>query len=552
VPLGVAAAIVGLLLVLPSAPVEVQPVGSELPASCGDEGEKCEQRFTVSGGSALAALANAPLTGNPEVTHAVVVLHGTGRNPVSAFASMLAAADKAGVTGRTLVLAPQFKSGEDDPGKGEAVWDEDGWKQGDAAEEPAGGPSSFAVMDEILTMLADRQRFANLRRITVAGHSAGGQFAQRYAAFGLAPNQLRDVAVDYVVANPSSFMYFDAARPTSGGSGFAEPAAPKCADYDSYKYGMRGRTGYAARLTPEQALATYASRRVTAINGADDTVDNGNLDTDCQANLQGPNLAGSWREVPPADASAGSRCSARPDRGARGGPRQGGAVRVRAGHQGAVRHGRSRTRAVGLSAGPGAQGGPYGRVGQQQPTPEQHERGGGEHGGARRQPGRRVGVRGEQPEQQRADAAADVHPGLGDRGRGRRRRRVEPDHREVQHPWPRPAQSVTDHRADHQRRATRHRQQRQSGRADAQRAGDHGEVVAGSAVGQPTAAHPGRRADHAAQGQPASIRTSPRTKSNDVLPPASPASRSSPARHRPTCTSSWTPESSNDRLGHRW
>lgn len=144
-------------------------------------------------------------------------------------------------------------------------------------------------MDEILTMLADRQRFANLRRITVAGHSVGGQFAQRYAAFGLAPNQLRDVAVDYVVANPSSFMYFDAARPTSGGSGFAEPAAPKCADYDSYKYGMRGRTGYAARLTPEQALATYASRRVTAINGADDTVDNGNLDTDCQANLQGPN-----------------------------------------------------------------------------------------------------------------------------------------------------------------------------------------------------------------------------------------------------------------------
>lgn len=28
---------------------------------------------------------------------------------------------------------------------------------------------------------------------------------------------------------------------------------------------------------------------MTVINGADDTVDNGNLDTDCQANLQGPN-----------------------------------------------------------------------------------------------------------------------------------------------------------------------------------------------------------------------------------------------------------------------
>ncbi len=291
VPVGFAAVVLGVGLVGPVGPVGIYPVRAELPSTCGEDGEDCEQRITLGGssGSSVAVLANAPLSGSESVTHAVVVLHGTGRNPVSAFAAMTAAVEKAGVAGRTLVVAPQFKSDEDDPADGEAVWDDDGWKQGDAALKPKGGPSSFAVMDEIVTMLADRRRFAGLRRITVAGHSAGGQFAQRYAVFGQAPDTLDGVRVDYLAANPSSFVYLDAARPAEDGEGFAEPKASDCADYDRYKYGLAERTGYAARLTAEQAVATYTARRVTIVNGAEDTVDNGNLDTDCEANLQGPN-----------------------------------------------------------------------------------------------------------------------------------------------------------------------------------------------------------------------------------------------------------------------
>jgi pimeloyl-ACP methyl ester carboxylesterase len=290
-PIGLAVAVLGVGLigpVGPVGPVGIHPVRAELPSSCGEDGEGCEQRIAMSG-SSVAALANFPLSGSKSVTHAVVVLHGTKRNPVSAFAAMTAAVEKAGVAGRTLVLAPQFKSDEDDPSDGEAVWDDDGWKQGDAALKPKGGPSSFAVMDEIVTMLGDRKRFAGLRRITVAGHSAGGQFVQRYAVFGQAPDQVDGVTVDFLVANPSSFVYLDAARPVADGEGFAEPEASDCAGYDGYKYGLADRTGYPARLTPGQAVATYTARRVTIVNGAEDTVDNGNLDTDCEANLQGPN-----------------------------------------------------------------------------------------------------------------------------------------------------------------------------------------------------------------------------------------------------------------------
>jgi hypothetical protein len=74
-----------------------------------------------------------PITGSAAATHAVVVIHGTGRNAAGYFASMMSAATKAGVVGHTLVIAPWFKTRKDKPNRDEAVWTSDGWKQGDAA-----------------------------------------------------------------------------------------------------------------------------------------------------------------------------------------------------------------------------------------------------------------------------------------------------------------------------------------------------------------------------------------------------------------------------------
>ena len=68
-------------------------------------------------------------------------------------------------------------------------------------------------------------------------------------------------------------------------------------------------------------------------------------------------------------------------------------------------------------------------------------------------PHRRVAApRGERAQAERAEAAARVHPGLGDRGGRGRRLRVQPDHREVHQPRPGPAQAEAEHHADDQRR----------------------------------------------------------------------------------------------------
>ena len=50
--------------------------------------------------------------------------------------------------------------------------------------------------------------FPNLKTVVVVGHSAGGQFVNRYAAGGAGcPNPL--VEVRYVIMNPSSYLYVD-------------------------------------------------------------------------------------------------------------------------------------------------------------------------------------------------------------------------------------------------------------------------------------------------------------------------------------------------------
>jgi pimeloyl-ACP methyl ester carboxylesterase len=255
-------------------------------SSCGSGNlKKCGEELTLPGGAKFEVYDNYPMSGSATVTRAVVIVHGTERNAESYFEKMIAAAKSSGAGSHVMVIAPWFK---DKSSAGEASWANDAWKQGYPAQQPA-GLSSFTVLDDLLASLSDQDRFPNLTHITVAGHSAGGQFTQRYAAFGKAPNQLPWVDFNFAVMNPSSYVYFDAARPNSSGTSFTVPSSSKCSDYNDYKYGLGDRQSYPGQLSAQQARTQYASRTVTILNGGADTFDNGDMDTDCGAMLQGPN-----------------------------------------------------------------------------------------------------------------------------------------------------------------------------------------------------------------------------------------------------------------------
>ncbi|MGE0726079.1 MAG: hypothetical protein AB7O45_17015 [Alphaproteobacteria bacterium] len=142
-----------------------------------------------------------------------------------------------------------------------------------------------------MARLADRRRYPALERVVVAGHSAGGQVAARWAPATEVGERLSaaGIALRFVIANPSSWLYFDARRPVAGGDGFAVPDASHCAGYDRWKYGLVDAVPYAAAMTgPDMARRFLGHDLVILLGGADDDPRHRFLDRSCAAALQGP------------------------------------------------------------------------------------------------------------------------------------------------------------------------------------------------------------------------------------------------------------------------
>lgn len=160
--------------------------------------------------------------------------------------------------------------------------------------EPAHGPapvSSFEAIDAILTRLADRTLFPHLKTVVVAGHSGGGQVVERYAVVGKGEAALaaKGVHVRYVVANPSSYVYFSADRPLpAGGTGpFADAAA--CPAFNHWKYGFEAPPPYVAGMTVAALESRFVARDVIYLLGtADIDPNHPALDKSCAGEAEGP------------------------------------------------------------------------------------------------------------------------------------------------------------------------------------------------------------------------------------------------------------------------
>jgi len=223
----------------------------------------------------------------------VIVVHGDSRKPRTNLRAVLVAATNAHSSEPTAVIAPYFETVNDHAADGAPRWSNGGWKDGSNAVTPD-TLSSFTVMDQMVAALADKTRFPALRWITLAGHSAGGQMVQRYAATGRAVSK-PGLLINYVVANPSSYLYFTPERPDPSdpaGQRFTVPVTT-CA-YNDYKYGRANPTPYpyVAAVPASQMLTQFMGQRITYLLGADDTVagsgpDSDALDTSCAAELQG-------------------------------------------------------------------------------------------------------------------------------------------------------------------------------------------------------------------------------------------------------------------------
>jgi pimeloyl-ACP methyl ester carboxylesterase len=259
--------------------------GAAMGAPCTEPDKSCLERMAVGEGRYIHVYRSHPLAKRElAIERAFILIHGTQRNGADYFKTAIAATKEAGFLEKTLVIAPYFKANDGSRCKdvleeGELGFSCNGWKDGEPAFES--NIDSFTAMDRLLAALDDKTRFPALKEIVVAGHSAGGQYVQRYAAGNRMEPKL-SVPVRYLVANPSSYLYLETWRPVKN------PEA-RCPGFDKYKYGLNELTGYVQQTGAEAIRTNYPRRNVTYLLGELDTTDEHSLDKSCQAMAQGPN-----------------------------------------------------------------------------------------------------------------------------------------------------------------------------------------------------------------------------------------------------------------------
>ena len=259
-----------------------------LPTWAAEHGVKevSPDRFHLESGDLSLGLSQDWRQPLPQVTRALIIVHGRLRNAQTYLQSGVEAAERAGLGSTTLVIAPQFLNASDV--KRNHLddrllrWNGNDWMAGAPSTGP-GQISSYAALDQIIEHLGNRQRFPALKEIVVAGHSGGGQVVQRFALIGHdhPTLQTEGIRLRYVVANPSSYAYFSPARPVTFD-------AASCPGFNDWKYGMQNLPNYVGDRGAQQLEQDYVSRDITYLLGQQDTDPNHPaLDKSCAAETQG-------------------------------------------------------------------------------------------------------------------------------------------------------------------------------------------------------------------------------------------------------------------------
>ncbi len=245
---------------------------------------------------------------DPDVKRAVFVHHGGSQNPTTYFERMTAAlaladADRPNqrFAETTLVVSPGMIGDHHVADRPERYasghypfWD-GGWREGaPSLNEPS--VSNYDLLDAMALHVVER--YPNVKAVIHIGHSAGGQLVSRYSVATPVYDTLRDrgIFVRYIIANPSSVLYFDRQRPDlTADAGFVDYRSrvplvhgTECREFNDYKYGWDNRVPYMTRRPIAAMLAGFRERQVYLFQGLEDNDPEGDgVDRDCPGMLQG-------------------------------------------------------------------------------------------------------------------------------------------------------------------------------------------------------------------------------------------------------------------------
>ena len=230
---------------------------------------------------------------NPNIQRAFIVV-----NPgIHSVGSIPQIVSDAGLDGESIIIVPSFPEGSSSDPEKVLYWGPDWRFGGDAVNGQLLGPtSSFHIIDDILTQLANPDVFPNLTKVVIMGFSAGGQFVNRYSVFTPMPifheamtNQR--LQFRFIVGAPSIYVYMDNFRWDAQSQSF-KPFSDTACPANFYPWGLDGIADaniYLFGLSPSDAQIHFPFRDIYYITGGDDTIRDESLAMGCASDAQGMN-----------------------------------------------------------------------------------------------------------------------------------------------------------------------------------------------------------------------------------------------------------------------
>ena len=238
---------------------------------------------------------------NNNIRRLVIVLHGNSRTALTRQNDIVQAADTEGKYLETLIISPHFISNQELVDNNlddyHLYWRDNGWMEGSLSSSSGAYPreesfSSFEVVDDIISQIILGNNFPNLRQVVLTGFSGGGQFMNRYASSNRVHELFeKDYNIDfqYLIASPSSYMYFNEERRVDGSTEqFEKPNVGNCGLYNNYKYGTNMLNQYMKYYHLDTLINRYKRRKISyGVGSRDNNPNSSSMDDSCEAMFQG-------------------------------------------------------------------------------------------------------------------------------------------------------------------------------------------------------------------------------------------------------------------------
>ena len=181
---------------------------------------------------------------------------------------MISTIKSIGLEDSIMVIAPQFITEYEKVHDKDWYWSTTSWKWGNQSYMNGSqiSISSFEVVDYLLSRVANTNKFPNLSKVLITGHSSGSAFTHTFSSTKTS-NAFGDLRLDFAVVNNQYFLYPDSNRFLNG----ALFTPNDCSNYNDWPLGLTDPNPYIENLGVEVASINLIGNRIDYFIGSNDT-----------------------------------------------------------------------------------------------------------------------------------------------------------------------------------------------------------------------------------------------------------------------------------------